>query len=65
MKKGIVLFITVVIALILVGCEPVDLMYKDKVYDKEDLAELIEDELELENRDIDLEVEIYVETEEE
>lgn len=49
----------------LVGCEPTTLMYNDKEYDTDTLGEVLEDTIEAQNPELDLEVEIYVETEDE
>jgi hypothetical protein len=61
MKK--LTFVFVLLAVALVGCQEANINYEGKVLPVSQVEEIIADKLEVENPDLDLEVDIYEETE--
>lgn len=62
MKKT-VLIIAALSAITLAGCSEGEIVYKGKLMPVSDAQEIMADELEVENPDLDLEVQIYEESE--
>lgn len=64
LKKVLVILVVLIAIGLMAGCRaPLNLYHNDKLYQEENLEELLEDKLEQENG-IDLEVDIYEEVEE-
>lgn len=63
MKKRLLLVSVGLSAALLAGCSEMDINYKGELKSEDQVEEIIADELEVENPELDLEVDIYMETE--
>lgn len=65
MKKGILVSMLALVTLVgLVGCADTEIMYEGEMMPKSEVGERLADKLEVENPDMDLEIQIYEESDE-
>ncbi|KON86590.1 hypothetical protein AF332_07005 [Sporosarcina globispora] len=61
--KKIIFLLVIIAAIMLAGCEESELYYEGKLRPESEVEEIIADKLEVENPDMDLEIDVYEESE--